>query len=188
MDKFFFKNSEILSSLWDNTTFEIVLKFFLVYFIIVWIALVIWVIKDITNRTSSLIFQIFSIFLVIFLSPLGLLIYLVIRPRKTLFDLYYDEIDFNLDTFGSIIKDKLEGDLEKIHCFNCKKPVGIDFNYCPYCKICLSKECYNCEKKLYSGWERCPYCGEECSKDNKKTTGFIKQKLKKISKKKKKKK
>lgn len=188
MDKFFFKNNNLLSSLWDNTTFEIVLKFFLIYFLIVWIAIIIWVIKDITNRTNSIYYQLFAILLVILLTPLWLLIYLIIRPRKTLFDLYYDEIDSNLDIFWSIIKDKVDIDLEKIHCFSCRKPVWIDFNYCPHCKESLSKECNKCEKKLYKWWKNCPYCSEKCIEfNNEKDIWFVKTKLKKITKKKKKK-
>lgn len=186
MDKIYFDNNELLSSLWENTTFEIVLKFFIIYFCIIWVAVIIWVIKDITNRTDSFLFQLFSIFLVIILTPLGILIYLIIRPSKTLYDKYYDEIESNLDIFWSIIKEKMDVDLEKIHCYMCKKPVWMDFSYCPHCKASLIKQCDNCDKKLYSWWIHCPYCSEDCIK-KKKLKWFTKQKIVIENKKKKKK-
>ena len=65
-----YSDNKLISSLWENTTFEIVLKFFILYFSIIWVSIVIWVIKDITNRTDNFIFQLFSILLVILLTPL----------------------------------------------------------------------------------------------------------------------
>lgn len=183
MNKIYFDNNPMLSSLWENTTFEIVLKFFIIYLSIIWISIIIWVIKDITNRTSNFLFQLFSIFLVILLSPLWVLIYLIIRPWRTLYQKYYDEIDSNLDTFWNIIKDKTNSDAEKIHCHSCREPVWMDFNYCPYCKISLSKECNKCNKKLYAWWTNCPYCWKECKekkvKKNKEEKKFSKKKIKK---------
>jgi hypothetical protein len=46
-------------------TFESFLKLLVIYFFIVWIAIIVWVTKDIINRTNNILFQIFSIITVI---------------------------------------------------------------------------------------------------------------------------
>lgn len=155
------ESSEIFTSLVDNITLEMALKFFVVYFIIVWIAILVWVVKDITNRTDNILLQLISILIIFFLTPFWIFIYLLIRPSKTIFEKYYEEIEDNLDLFSSIIKEKTIWDDEKIHCFNCKEPVWPDFKYCPHCKEKLKSECKSCKKNLYI-WRRiCPYCWDK---------------------------
>ena len=78
-----------------------------IYFLIVWLTIIIWVIKDITNRSESLFFQFFSIFTVIIFWPLWVLIYLLIRPNKTFFEKYYEEIEGNIEYLANNIFNKL---------------------------------------------------------------------------------
>ena len=155
--------------IWDNITFETFLKFIVIYFIIVWIAILVWVVKDITNRTNSIIMQAISILLILLLTPFWIFIYLLIRPWKTIFEKYYTEIEDNLDTFSSIIEDKVKSDAEKIHCYKCKTPLSPDFKFCPSCKIELKWDCEGCWKHLYKWWKICPYCWEKQSKKEKKS-------------------
>ncbi len=54
-----------LSSVFSVLTFESFLKLVVIYFFIVWIAIIIWVTKDIINRTNNILYQIFSIFTVL---------------------------------------------------------------------------------------------------------------------------
>ncbi len=96
----------ILLDIWNMITFESALKFFILYFFVIWIALIIWVVRDITVRTSNIFLQIFSIFTVLFLTPLGIFIYLLVRPSKTLHDRYYEEIEDNLDIFFDIVEER----------------------------------------------------------------------------------
>ena len=77
---------EIFSLLTPNTIVSLAVW----YFFIVWISIIIWVTKDITNRTNSLFLQIFSILIVLLWTPLSVVIYLLIRPSRTLFEKYYD--------------------------------------------------------------------------------------------------
>jgi len=97
-----------LLSFWENITLEMFIKFSLLYFFILWIALVVWVARDISNRTDSIVFQVICILLMILLTPLGIVIYLMIRPRTTLFEKYYHEIDENLEMFHKFIEAKAE--------------------------------------------------------------------------------
>ncbi len=87
---------------------------FVIYFFIVWFCLVIWVVRDITNRTHSLFFQVFSILLVLFLTPLGIFVYLLLRPQKTLFEKIFEDEFLKIDTE------------EKTHPTNQKYSSGID--------------------------------------------------------------
>ena len=95
-----------LLTFWETITFEFVFKFALVYFFVIWIALLVWIIKDISIRTDNIYFQVLSVFIILFLTPLGVFIYLLIRPSKTLYEKYYDEIEDNLDIFHEIIEER----------------------------------------------------------------------------------
>lgn len=57
----------------------------------------VWVAKDINNRTRSIVLQVFCILIVLFLTPLGIFIYLLIRPQKTLFEKIFEEEFLKLD-------------------------------------------------------------------------------------------
>ena len=94
------------SYIYNNITFEFFIKLIILYFFIIWIFLLIWVIKDIYNRTQNIYLQIFCILLVLIWTPFFIFIYLVIRPSKTLFEKHYEEIESNLDIFNEIVKQK----------------------------------------------------------------------------------
>ncbi len=53
-----------MQMLYDNINFENVLKFVIIYFFIIRISLIIWVIKDIINRSGNIFFQMFCILLI----------------------------------------------------------------------------------------------------------------------------
>jgi len=63
-------NSDFLNTIWAAITFEMIIKLAIIYFFIIWIAVIVWVIKDVSNRTNNIFLQIFSILLVVFLTPL----------------------------------------------------------------------------------------------------------------------
>lgn len=152
-------NNAILNFLLIHTTIENTIKFFILYFFIVWIAILVWVIRDITNRTESIFLQIFSVMSVLILTPLWVFIYLIVRPWKTLFEKYYEEVEHNLDSLSEEIKEKIWVDnFEKMTCFNCKAEVEKDFKYCPSCNIKLMKKCKDCGKELELDRKNCPYC------------------------------
>ena len=105
----------LLNYFWDYITFEMVLKFIVVYFLIVWIAMIVWVLKDITNRTNSIILQTLSILIIVFLTPFGIFIYLLIRPSRTLFENYYYEIEDNLDIIADFIEERTKNKNDNIN-------------------------------------------------------------------------
>jgi len=151
----------IVKFLWENVDFEMFIKFIIIYFFIIWIALIIWVIKDISNRTQNIFLQIISILIILFLTPFWVFIYLIIRPWKTFLEKYYDEIDENLDIFSQIIDDKNKKEEESTNCIKCNSPISREFKFCPYCKIELKHNCKSCWKTIFAWWKICPYCWEK---------------------------
>lgn len=167
-----------LSNTFSILTFESFLKLIVIYFFIVWVAIIIWVTRDIINRTNNVLFQIFSILTVLLWTPLWIVIYLLIRPSRTLFERYYEEasiLEGDLDDFNlSDFKDNL-----KKYCPHCNYEINSDYKFCPNCRVCLKKECISCKKELKPEWTICPYCGKD--QDNKvdKILSIPKEKVKK---------
>ena len=59
-----------LSTAFANMSIDLGIKLVLGYFFIIWGAFIIWVIKDITNRTTNVFLQAFSIFIILFFTPI----------------------------------------------------------------------------------------------------------------------
>lgn len=150
-----------MQMLYDNINFENVLKFVIIYFFIIRISLIIWVIKDIINRSGNIFFQMFCILLITVWTPLSVFLYLLIRPGRTLYEKYQDEVEDNLDMMQEMIEDKNKHVGNTLHCYCCESPILPDFKFCPNCKSELKTSCNNCEKVIYNSWEICPYCWEE---------------------------
>ncbi|MBN2096767.1 hypothetical protein JW752_05260 [Candidatus Peregrinibacteria bacterium] len=68
----------------------------IIYFGLLWLAIIIWVTRDAINRSNSLLFQVIAILLNIFFPVLGILLYLIIRPSKTTLERYYEELEHRL--------------------------------------------------------------------------------------------
>lgn len=79
----------------------------IVYVGLLWLSIIIWVTRDIIHRSESLIFQVFSILINIAFPILGVLIYLIIRPTKTMVEKYYEELE------NHFITDALKADKAK---------------------------------------------------------------------------
>lgn len=142
----------IVSNFFLNFSIESFLKWIVIYFIIIWIAIVIWVTKDITNRTNNIFYQIISIFVVVLLTPLWIIIYLLIRPSRTLYEKNYEEWFFEEDDLDE------DTELEKLHCFSCNYEIKADYKFCPHCRTKLKNSCILCHKDLELEWDLCPYC------------------------------
>lgn len=97
---------DFLPSFLDGLTIDLVLKILVAYVCITWIATIVWVIRDINVRTHSIIFKIFCVLIVLVWTPLCIPIYLAMRPNRTLYDKYYDEIEANLDILDEIIEER----------------------------------------------------------------------------------
>ena len=136
-------------SFFSSDSFIYLLYGLILYIALFWFALVIWVTKDIINRTNNILFQVFAILLVIGLNLPGLLIYLMLRPLQTLDDKYLDEIE--MESFEK----------ESKMCRECKSELHKEFEFCPFCGKEIQTKCSHCEKRSDQEFEFCPLCGKE---------------------------
>lgn len=147
-------------NLFTSEIFWIIIYAFLGYIALLWMALVIWVARDSVSRTNSLIFQIFAIMLTIALPLFGLLVYLIIRPSKTLATKYYEEMEYRA------LMEGVSGAVTV--CPKCGESVGTDFAFCPKCSYNIRQECKKCKRLYDTDYDICPYCGNP--KDAKKAS------------------
>ncbi len=113
------------------------------------ISLVIWTFRDIRLRTQDLTTQILSTALVVFFNVAGLFIYLILRPRQTLAEIYERQLE----------EESLLAEMtERQTCSNCHARIEGDFQICPSCGQKLKRSCPKCERLLELRWTYCPYC------------------------------
>lgn len=138
-----------------SDTFGVVKIAAIAYFGLLWLAIIIWVTKDSLQRSTSILFQAFSILLNILIPFLGVLLYLIIRPGKTRMEHYYEDLE----------RQVLEGEetVDQNTCGKCLTPADKEYNFCPNCGENLKKTCVRCKKSFPVVWNICPFCG----KDNK---------------------
>ncbi len=153
---------------------EIALKFLILYFAFFWFALVIWVARDAINRSNSILFHVISILLNIFLPIFWLIIYLLVRPPRTLMDKYYEDLEFQ--SLSNETKD---------FCHNCNSVVGEDYKFCWECWEDLICKCNSCKKDYFIRYRVCPFCGHKKGKKIKEEKVEPKKDEKKTDKKKK---
>ena len=141
-----------------------------IYLFILWAAVIVWVARDVVGRTRSLIFQVLAIILVIILNVFGLLIYLIIRPQKTLLEKYQEDIEQK-----ALIN-------EEEVCPHCARSLPLNFQFCPSCGIEVRQHCEKCHKLVSKNWSICPYCGKKKSAHKKIKLEVEKNKQKKKTK------
>jgi RNA polymerase subunit RPABC4/transcription elongation factor Spt4 len=115
-----------------------------------WIALVIWTYRDIRARARDPLVHILSALLVAVLNLPGVLVYLILRPSRTLEEEYQHTLE----------EESLLQALEELPlCPGCERRVKDDWQVCPNCHTKLKKECHHCGKLMELPWNVCPYCG-----------------------------
>ncbi len=121
------------------------------YILALWVAAIWWTYRDIRNRTRDILLQIAATLLVAVFSFPGLIIYQILRPPRTLTDVYTDALE----------EEALLQDIEiRTACPECKHRTEEDFIFCPNCGTRLKRLCSNCRKPMSLRWNTCPYCGE----------------------------
>ena len=136
---------------WQDTV-RLILTVLSIYGAIIWVALIFWVFRDIRQRTRDPIMQLISVLLVLGGFLPGHWIYLILRPRQTLTELYERSLEEE-----AILQDL---DDQKA-CPACRRRIRDDYLVCPFCLVELKERCEACDKPLDFGWLACPYCGHE---------------------------
>ncbi len=115
-----------------------------------WISLVVWTYRDIRARARDPLVQILAALLVAVLNLPGVLVYLILRPPRTLEEEYQRTLE----------EEALLQALEDLPlCPGCERRVKNDWQICPNCHTKLKKTCHNCDKLMELSWNICPFCG-----------------------------
>ena len=115
-----------------------------------WISLVIWTYRDIRTRSRDNLVQTLATLLVAVLNLPGVLVYLILRPPRTLEEEYQRTLE----------EEALLQALEDLPlCPGCERRVKDDWQVCPNCHTKLKKTCENCDRLMELPWNICPYCG-----------------------------
>ncbi|MDY6877635.1 MAG: zinc ribbon domain-containing protein [Chloroflexota bacterium] len=112
--------------------------------------MVIWTFRDIRARSRDFLAQILATLLVIVLPVVGLVVYLMLRPRETLAEAYEHSLEQEA---------LLQAIEEPEVCPGCGQRVKSEYLYCPACHTRLKRACSECGRPLHLRWSLCPYCG-----------------------------
>ena len=125
-----------------------------VWALLLWLSIVVWVYRDVRDRTRDSSLQVMSVFVVLMFFPgfniPGLALYLMLRPRDTMEEVYARSLE----------EEALLRELgDEGSCPSCRRLTEKDFHFCPSCQTQLKDECAKCGKLLSFSWVACPYCG-----------------------------
>jgi RNA polymerase subunit RPABC4/transcription elongation factor Spt4 len=117
-----------------------------------WMSLIIWTFRDMRLRSRDIFAQLLATLVVLIFGPLGLLIYLILRPQETLSEAYARTLEEE-----ALLQDITQ---EQPVCPECKRRIEPDFIICPACHTELRKACPHCGRLMLMRWDICPYCTE----------------------------
>lgn len=120
------------------------------FFFAFWIAMGIWTFNDIRARSRDWLAILLACVLVLIFPIVGLVLYLMIRPKHTLAEVYDRALE----------EEALLREIEEtLACATCGVPVKDNWIYCPTCHHQLQHACVNCKQLVRNEWEICVYCG-----------------------------
>jgi hypothetical protein len=141
---------------WPGGSWEATVKYTVavlaIYLAAIWLTLVFWTYRDIRQRSRDPIVQMVAVLLVLVFFLPGHWIYLILRPRYTLTELYERSLE------EEALLQELE---DQKACPTCKRRVHDEFLICPSCRTQLKEPCRSCSKPLSYAWLACPFCGLE---------------------------
>lgn len=127
-----------------------------VWALLLWLSIIVWVYRDIRDRTRDLGLQVLAVFIVMMFFPgfniPGLALYLMLRPRETLEEAYARSLEEE-----ALLREI--GD-EGI-CPSCRRFTERGWKVCPFCQTQLKDVCSTCEQLLSFSWVACPFCGTQ---------------------------
>jgi RNA polymerase subunit RPABC4/transcription elongation factor Spt4 len=115
-----------------------------------WLGLVFWTYRDIRSRARDPLARILAVLVVAVLFLPGIIIYLILRPSRTLEEEYQSTLEEEA---------LLQAIEESPLCPGCGRRVKDNWMICPNCHTKLKKTCHKCGKLMELPWNLCPYCG-----------------------------
>lgn len=122
------------------------------YLVATWFVLIVWTYRDIESRSKNVVTQVFSTLLSVFFWVPGVLLYMMLRPKETLDEIYQKSLE----------EEYLLQDLQELPlCPTCNHFMQDDWQICPHCNTQLREPCRQCGRLIDLRWDICPYCGLE---------------------------
>jgi hypothetical protein len=139
-----------------NPIVQLASQLIVIYVVLLWLGTAYWAFRDMQARTENPILPYFAAALIIFFTPLlflfAVILYLIIRPRETLAEVYE----------RSLAEESLLAEVEKNElCPVCRDRVDADWLVCPNCRTRLHRVCPSCNRLAEPTWPLCAYCGRE---------------------------
>jgi len=128
----------------------------IVYVVLLWLGTAYWAFRDMQARSENPILPYFGSALIIFFTPLlflfAVVLYLIVRPRETLAEIYE----------RSLAEESLLAEVERHQsCPVCRERVHADWLVCPNCRTRLHRVCPSCNRLADPAWALCAFCGHE---------------------------
>ncbi len=114
-----------------------------------WLSLIFWAYRDIRQRARDPLARILSILVVAVLFLPGIVIYLILRPPRTLEDEYQHSLEEEA---------LLQAIEDSSLCPGCGRRVRENWVVCPNCHTRTKKTCPQCGHLMELAWSLCPYC------------------------------
>ena len=121
------------------------------YGAVLWLGIIVWIYRDIRERTRDTASQIMAGLLVVLFNIPGLFLYLILRPHETMIEAYERRLEGE-----ALIRELAE---QRRSCPSCDAPIREEFLLCPQCRTKLQEPCSGCDQTLELTWSACPYCG-----------------------------
>jgi hypothetical protein len=115
-----------------------------------WLSLVIWTFRDIRRRVRDPLARLLAVLVVAVLFLPGVIVYLILRPPRTLEDEYQHTLEEEA---------LLQAIEDASLCPGCGRRVKDNWMVCPNCHTKLKKNCHQCGKLMELPWNLCPHCG-----------------------------
>ena len=140
----------------ENPIVQLTLQLSVIYVVLLWLGTAYWAFRDMQARTENPILPYFAAALIIFFTPLlfvfAVILYLIVRPRETLAEVYE----------RSLAEESLLAEVETNElCPVCRDRVDADWLVCPNCRTRLHRVCPSCNRLAEPTWPLCAYCGRE---------------------------
>jgi hypothetical protein len=127
-----------------------------VWALLLWLSIIVWVYRDIRDRTRDVGLQVLAVFVAMVFFPgfniPGLALYLMLRPRDTLEDAYARSLEEE-----ALLREIGDEGL----CPSCRRFSEKNWRTCPFCQTQLKDVCTQCNQLLSFNWVACPYCGTQ---------------------------
>jgi len=119
------------------------------FFAALWLALVFWTYRDLARRSQDRVMRLLAAIVVLLLGPLGVILYLLLRPAATLEEAYQHALE----------EEALLSEIEaRTQCPGCGARTLQEWQVCPACATRLRRPCATCGSLLELGWRLCPFC------------------------------